>query len=62
MDKVAQLPDEEQVAIAAIIELELVDEQRWDRQFRESPETLARFVREAKQAYARGEAEEFPTA
>lgn len=60
IEKVEQLPDEEQEAIAAIIELELADEEKWDRRFRESPETLARFVREAKEEYARGETKEFP--
>lgn len=48
LERVRQLPETEQDAIAALIMDELEEENRWDEAFAKSPETLAKLLAEAK--------------
>lgn len=45
--QVAQLPEADQDAIAALILEELEDEQRWQKSFAQYPDALARLAQEA---------------
>lgn len=52
--KVAELPDDEQDAVAALILGELAAEKRWDEAFRASPDQLAILAEEALDEFRRG--------
>ena len=46
-ERARALPPEHQEAIAALILAEIESEERWAKQFRESPDTLAMLANEA---------------
>ena len=48
LERVRQLPETEQDAIAELIMDELEEEKRWDEAFTKSPETLAKLFAEAE--------------
>jgi len=48
LERVRHLPETEQDAIAALIMDELEEENRWDKAFARSPETLAKLLAEAE--------------
>lgn len=52
--KIAELPDDEQDAVAALILAELAAEERWDTAFRASPDQLATLAEEALDEYRCG--------
>ncbi|HSI74120.1 MAG TPA: hypothetical protein VK934_13160 [Fimbriimonas sp.] len=54
LDKVRQLPEEQQETLAALIEAELHDERRWRTRFAETPGTLQKLADRAKTQYERG--------
>ncbi len=47
MQRVAELPDDEQDAVAALVLAELESEGRWDKQFAEDQDALAKLAAEA---------------
>ncbi len=49
MQRVAQLPEDEQDAVAALVLAELESEGRWDKGFAENQDTLAELAAEAAQ-------------
>lgn len=55
VEVVAALPADRQEAIAALIVEELESERRWDEQFADSQDQLARMAREALAEFHRGE-------
>ena len=52
--KAETLSDQDQRAIAAIIEAELADEERWTKRFEETTTTLAEIAKRAKRQYDEG--------
>ena len=54
MRKAETLSDRDQRTIAAIIEAELADEERWKQRFEETPSTLAEIAKRAKRQYDDG--------
>ena len=53
VNRVRQLPDSEQDAIAAMILDELEDEARWDAAFAASPDVLSQLAAEAEEDISR---------
>lgn len=53
----AELPDQEQDALAALLLEELESEQRWADQFARSPDVLARLAQDALADYHAGRTE-----
>jgi hypothetical protein len=57
IDKISQLPDDEQESLAAIIEFELEDEAKWDAAFAASQPQLLKLAEEALEEYQAGKTE-----
>jgi len=54
INKAAELSEREQEVLAAIIEAELADEERWQKRFDETPDTLGRIAERARRQYDAG--------
>ena len=53
-DEASKLSEEEQEFLAARLEEELADEQRWQKRFAETPHVLEKLAAEAREAHAKG--------
>ena len=56
--KAEMLPEEDQEAIAALIEAELADDAKWEKRFSETEGTLLKIAERAKRQYEQGLCEE----
>jgi aspartate/glutamate racemase len=59
-EKVSQLPDKEQDAVASLVLEELSSEQQWDESFERSQDVLAGLASEAINEFDQGKTKEFP--
>jgi hypothetical protein len=55
IEKLEQLPEEEQKLYASVLEELLAADKKWDELFAKSPDLLARMAQEAIEEYERGE-------
>ena len=59
-EKVSQLPEKEQDAVASLVLEELSSEQQWDESFQRSQDVLADLASEAINEFDQGKTKEFP--
>jgi hypothetical protein len=58
MNRIEQMPEEDQEFVAALLEAELADEARWQKRFAKTPEVLEKLAAEARRAHKLGLAHE----
>lgn len=57
-ERASKLPEQDQRALASILDLELDDEAGWARRFEETPHVLEMLVRRARAQFEAGECTE----